>query len=373
QPVVVWPLAEDLVTGDEPFLLDQTVINFEAIAALQPDLILAINLRLDENEYETLAAIAPTVARPVGTVEAEVPWRLRQEVIGVALGRVEEAAAAIARTEARFAAVREQHPEFAGLEATLANVQESGMVNTYDLGDARYQFLLDLGFDAPEALEGRADDDLFVSLERLDVIDADVVIWSPAPPERLQAIPTRDALMTAAQERREIIIDPIVSVALVEASPLSLQYVIDRILADLALAADGDPDTVAASALELYGLAADVASDEEQAAIDAWVIALGPEASLEEKARHIADFDSILPAVEAAIEAGNAAGGVEVLPQRATINGDLATVLFDVALGGTVAAEDFTADLTLVDGVWVASRSQVCTYVALIGVQCPAE
>ena len=309
----------------------------------------------------------------MGTVEAGVPWRLRQEVVGLALDRVDEAAEAIADTDARFADVRAAHPEFAGLEAVLANAREDGGVNTFDLGDARYQFLLDLGFDPPAALLDRPDDELEVSLERLDELDGDVIIWSPTPPERLQNLPTREALLSAARERREIIIDPIVSIALVEASPLSLQYVIDRILTDLALAVDGAPDTVAASAVELYGLDVDGAAAAEQAAMDAWVIVLGPEASLDEKRRHTEDFDELLPTVEAGLAAGEAAGGIEIIPTRATINGDSATVVFDVAMGGSITATDFTADLTLIDGVWVASRSQVCTYVALIGVQCPGD
>lgn len=55
--------------GDEPLpeLIDQVDgIPFEQVAALEPDLILALYAGLDQNEYDLLTEIAPTVAAAPG-------------------------------------------------------------------------------------------------------------------------------------------------------------------------------------------------------------------------------------------------------------------------------------------------------------------
>jgi iron complex transport system substrate-binding protein len=67
QPHATWPWAQDELGDAEPTVLSQTDgLQYEAIAALDPDLILGLNAGLDEESYERLSEIAPTVAHPPG-------------------------------------------------------------------------------------------------------------------------------------------------------------------------------------------------------------------------------------------------------------------------------------------------------------------
>src|SRR5690349_15122229 len=60
-PHGVWPWAEDALGGTEPVVLKGD-INIEQIAALRPDLILAISSGITREQYDLLSQIAPTVA-----------------------------------------------------------------------------------------------------------------------------------------------------------------------------------------------------------------------------------------------------------------------------------------------------------------------
>ena len=81
----------------EPTLLNMQEIEFEKLAALQPDLILAVMSGITKGDYTKLSAIAPTVSQPKGYGDWAVPYRPHTEIIGAALGRPAEAAAMIDR------------------------------------------------------------------------------------------------------------------------------------------------------------------------------------------------------------------------------------------------------------------------------------
>lgn len=82
---------------------DQDAPDFEAILALEPDLILSQADEIGDN-YELLSAIAPTVLLD----EPEGPWREWLHGLGETLGLVDEADAAIAAYDARAAEVKAQ-------------------------------------------------------------------------------------------------------------------------------------------------------------------------------------------------------------------------------------------------------------------------
>src|SRR5918998_1844147 len=75
-PHGVWPWAQDLLGGVEPEVLSsEQGIDAEAIAALEPDVILALYAGLTDDEYDTLSEIAHR--RPAGR-----PSRLGHPVAG---------------------------------------------------------------------------------------------------------------------------------------------------------------------------------------------------------------------------------------------------------------------------------------------------
>jgi iron complex transport system substrate-binding protein len=80
----------------------------EAIAALQPDVILAPYEGFDETVYAGLDGIAPTVAYP--GEPWTTPWREQTRMIGQALGRSDEAEQLIADADAEVARIAAEHP-----------------------------------------------------------------------------------------------------------------------------------------------------------------------------------------------------------------------------------------------------------------------
>ena len=87
-------------------------IDFEAVAAARPDVILAVYAGLTEQEFETLSAIAPVVAQPDEHVDFGVPWDEQTVEIGRVLGQEAEAEALVEEVEGAFADAWADHPAF---------------------------------------------------------------------------------------------------------------------------------------------------------------------------------------------------------------------------------------------------------------------
>ena len=176
----MWPWAQDeLGDATVPVLVgDAGTINFEQVAALTPDLILAVYTRPDRQRLRTLSEIAPTVAQPDEYVDYGVPWEEQTRTIGRAVGLADEADAVVEEVEAQFAAARDEHPAFEGAPGLVATPQE-GTVFVYSTQDPRGRFMDALGFvDVPEitalAGDGFGSD---VSFERFDLLDVDALVW----------------------------------------------------------------------------------------------------------------------------------------------------------------------------------------------------
>lgn len=148
----------------------------EAIAALQPDLILAVYSGLTEEQYKVLSGIAPVVAFP------ETPWDTSwQETItitGAAMGKAPEAEALVAELEQFILDETARYPELQG--ASFAAFAEwNGEINVYGDLDSRVQFLVSAGLiSAPSVAELAEGDDLFfiLSFERFEELTADVLV-----------------------------------------------------------------------------------------------------------------------------------------------------------------------------------------------------
>ena len=112
--VLPW-IAEELAAqgAETPTVLpDSDEVPFEAIAAADPDVILANYSGITAEDYATLSAIAPTVAYPG---EAwTTPWRDVVTTVGQALGKQDEAEQLIADTEQTVADAAARAPRAAG-------------------------------------------------------------------------------------------------------------------------------------------------------------------------------------------------------------------------------------------------------------------
>jgi iron complex transport system substrate-binding protein len=64
-------------------------------------------------------------------------------------------------------------------------------------------------------------------------------------------------------------------------------------------------------------------------------------------------------------------GGIQLTPTNTVIDGETATVTYDVLFAGNPAYQDQTGTLSLVDGVWVVSREEFCAFMASARTPCP--
>lgn len=249
-PGALWPWAREEI-GDDPMpeVLPVEDLNFEQIAALGTDLILGVNSGLTEQEYETLSEIAPTVAQANGYADFGAPWQEITRTVGRALGREEQAEGLIPAIEARFEQARAEHPEFEGATGLLAAIVNDGSFYIYAEGPAP-RFLISLGLELPPAAaELFTGDDrapVQISRERLDVLEADVLVLGlyGADKARLADDPIYQAL-DVAREGRDILLPELslANGALSFGSVSSLPIALDEMAPRLAAAIDGNPET----------------------------------------------------------------------------------------------------------------------------------
>jgi iron complex transport system substrate-binding protein len=248
QPHATWPWAQDELGDAEPVVLrtGDSGINFEAIAALQPDAILALYAGLTEEEYELLSQIAPTVAQPGAYVDYGIPWQELTRTVGTVVGKPAEAEAMVKDVEAYFAEVRAAHPEFAGASAVVATPYEGIWV--YGPEDVRGRLLTTLGFTLPEGLAAITGAEFGgnLSMERADMLDVDVIIWLDADEAQGPLGGPVYSSLDVHTQGREIFLDSYddpLGAATSFVSVLSLPYLLDGLVPQLAAAVDGDPAT----------------------------------------------------------------------------------------------------------------------------------
>jgi iron complex transport system substrate-binding protein len=242
-PRAVWPWADELLEGTHEILKGD--LNFEQIAAAEPDVIIALYSGITERDYEKLSAIAPVVAVPEGMGDYELSWDQQALIVGRAIGMEAEAEAQVEAIKARLAAMARRHPDWAGQTITLGTVWE-GAPYVYTVSDPRVQLLNQVGFanhGAVEAVSSPGEFSVEISAERPEAFDADVLIWFAD--EGLD--PIRSAIfrptLTAVREGREIFLGPLVTSALSHTSLLSLPYAFEVLEPSIELAIDGDPAT----------------------------------------------------------------------------------------------------------------------------------
>lgn len=227
-------------------LTDTDGIQFERIAALDPDLIIGLYSGMKEADYAKLSALAPTIAPLTEYQEWGIPWTAQAEVVGRALGRPARMAALIAAAEKRVAAVKDSHPQFAGKTALAATPWEGFFV--YGSQDPRGRLLTDIGFSLPADLDATIKNawggDL--SDERVDLLDVDALVMLVEGTGRkdLEANKTFSAL-SVAQDGRTVFTEP--GDGLYEAfsflTVLSIGYLVEELAPRMQNAVDGDPGT----------------------------------------------------------------------------------------------------------------------------------
>lgn len=242
RPFGKWPWAQPLWGSTPPEIVgERDEYNFEKIAALKPDLILAQYSGMTKENYETLSQIAPTVGQPAKYDDYAAPWQDMTLAIGQALGKEAQAKELIAGIDKRFADVRAQHPEWSGRTAAVVDPYEPGQYAVFAGSDPKAVFLTELGFKIPDAItkEAGKENAVVVSSERLDLVDVDRLLFlsgDPTAESRVKADKVYAGLAVAKEGRATFLPyeEPPLGGALSFNTVLSIPYAIDQVVPILA-------------------------------------------------------------------------------------------------------------------------------------------
>ena len=394
QPYATWPWAQDELGDAKPTVLGSAELNFEEIAALQPDLIVGVSSGMTDSDYTKLAQIAPTLAQPDEYIDYGTPWDVATELIGESVGKPAEATALVEHVRDLYASARAEHPEFVGATAAVSFFYNDSP-GAYASQDGRSRIISDLGFTIPATFDELAGDAFYFSVSNEDIstLDTDVLIWivaSDAEIDKVRGIPLRSTLR-AYSEGREVLTDELLSGAFSFGSPLSIEYVLDKLVPELALAVDGDPKTVVPSAQAITLDEAPAATTatttatastdgsaratdfdaDEQAAAAAFATVFDSTVAFADKSAFIAEPDAVEAAAEAYASAGSAMGGISLEPTAVSIEGDTATITYDVLFGAQAAYSDLSETIDRVGDAWVVSTEKFCAFLAEARVPCP--
>jgi iron complex transport system substrate-binding protein len=237
QPFAVWPWAQSALGSGQPVVLTlNDGIAMDQIATLKPDLIVATNAGVDQDTYDKLSAIAPTLPQS-GPAPYFEPWKDQATAIGKAVFQADKMASLIAGIDEKFTSIGTNNAQFKGKSALLLQG------NTYwensiiaGMTSWKTEFLSQLGFVTPDdaiASFRQGDDRTYIPPEKAAAVlgDVDVLIWkteSDAEIAALRADPGIAALL-AKRERGSIFTTKDLAGAIAFASPLSYPVVADQL------------------------------------------------------------------------------------------------------------------------------------------------
>ena len=241
---------EALGSSPAPTELDGTDgIPFEAIAGLQPDLILALYAGPTKDDYTKLSAIANTVVFGKEYVDYGIPWDVQAETVGRAVGRPAAMAELVASSKKALTDGAAANPEFAGKTAMVITPYEGLWV--YGAQDPRVRLMNELGFVNPPGFAELfpADSDTFggnISPEKAEILDVDTLVCFADEGEQQAQIETKLFKTHAVHTEGRTVWFRTADLGTTPFSfltVLSLPYLLERFVPRVAAAVDGDPAT----------------------------------------------------------------------------------------------------------------------------------
>ncbi|MFZ4894944.1 iron-siderophore ABC transporter substrate-binding protein [Plantibacter sp. Mn2098] len=219
---------------ESPKIIETLKPDYEAIAALKPDLILDVKSSGDETRHERLASIAPTIGVPKGGDSYLTSMDQQTTMIAQALGKADEGKRLLAAVDAEYQAAAAAHPEWKGKTVAAATRTSEGW-GAYIDGSERVTFLERLGFvQSPKiaALKPNASGfSVDISTEQLDQLDADLLVAFPIFIDTKQI--TDDPLfklIPAVADGRSVVIDGDLSAAYSLGTTLAASYAIAHVV-----------------------------------------------------------------------------------------------------------------------------------------------
>ncbi|MGH3927930.1 MAG: ABC transporter substrate-binding protein, partial [Pseudonocardiaceae bacterium] len=214
--------------------------NIEQVAALEPDLILAINDFGLELDYPGLSQIAPTVGYE--TVWGAQTWQEQTMVGARALGMEERGGQVVAETEAAIRSTREANPGLAGRSFTFSFAFAPGQIVTLKSDkDNGVKLLQELGMQLPSSVEQLPDiapgnPGGVLSFENISLLDAEVVVMLYATDDLRRQVEDLELFrnLRGVRDGRYIVIDLPTASALRTPTVLSVRWGLDQIRPSLA-------------------------------------------------------------------------------------------------------------------------------------------
>ncbi|SFI38250.1 iron complex transport system substrate-binding protein [Pseudobutyrivibrio sp. OR37] len=235
----------DLSVENPNVFNDETGWDYEAIAACEPDIIIASYSGFTEEEYNLLSEIAPVI--PYLETAWKTNWREQTITNATAMGMKAEGEKLVEDTDALIAEKLADYPELNGKTAGYFWISQDDMSTFYAYlpNDPRASYLNDLGLKTPESILSLASstEDFSVTISRentetLNDVDIMVVYGDKGLLEAMQADPLMSQI-PAVKNGAVVLIDSTTALAAATTpSILSIPYAIDDYLSLLSEAAN---------------------------------------------------------------------------------------------------------------------------------------
>lgn len=235
----------DLGVDNPNVFNDETGWDYEAIAACEPDIIIASYSGFTEEEYNLLSEIAPVV--PFLETAWKTNWREQTITNATAMGMKSEGEKLVDETDALIAEKLADYPELNGKTAGYFWISQDDMSTFYAYlpNDPRASYLNDLGLKTPESILSLASstEDFSVTISRentetLNDVDIMVVYGDEGLLEAMQADPLMSQIPAVKNGAVVLIDSTTVLAAATTPSILSIPYAIDDYLSLLSEAAN---------------------------------------------------------------------------------------------------------------------------------------
>lgn len=226
------PWAQDMY-DEAPEIIDTLEPSYEAIAALEPDLILDVRGSGEQDRYDRLSEIATTVSIPDGGENYLTTMEDQVDLISSALGVPEKGEELLGEVDAAYDEVAEAHPEWKDKTVSAAAKTSEGW-GAYIEGGGRVETLERLGFvQSPTIEELPASDVGFtvdISSEELDQLEADLIV---AFPIYLETTAISDdpqwKQLDAVKDGRAVVLDGDISNAFSSSTPFAAIYAVEQL------------------------------------------------------------------------------------------------------------------------------------------------
>ena len=222
---------------------------YEELEKLKPDVILAVNSGLSQEEYDKLTEIAPVVAfpgQPFGT-----DWRTTTTTVGTVIGRPKRALELVAAVEAGIAEAKSSYTDLEGSTFVYLGASQAPGADfeVYDEDSNQVRILKDFGVLLSPVMEKvmtegsrkRVDEGsgpVLWESRRAGELDADInVVAVVSDKKAILKDEVLDGLPGAKRNSLVLVKTSDDALALVEASPLGVKWATLTVLPELARAA----------------------------------------------------------------------------------------------------------------------------------------